>query len=87
MLLASVSPLLDPKGWGWRVKMWRAPFRTTGHSVVLSVISLLLTNTVSPVRACLSIERESFCGTQKEDGPLCSAPSPSPFAQDGLQRT
>jgi hypothetical protein len=36
------------------------------------VISLLLTNTVSPVRACLIILWERFRGTQKEDdsGPL-----------------
>ncbi len=39
---------------------------------VLSVISLLLTNTVSPARACLIIWLERFRGTQKEDdrGPL-----------------
>ncbi len=32
-----------------------------------SVISLLLNNTVSPVRACLSIRLERFRGSQKED--------------------
>jgi hypothetical protein len=31
------------------------------------VISLLLTNTVSPVSACLSIWLEMFSGSQKED--------------------
>ncbi len=34
---------------------------------LLSVISLNLTNTVSPVRACLSKWLERFRGTQKED--------------------
>jgi hypothetical protein len=34
---------------------------------VLPVISLLLANTVSPVRACLIIWLERFCGTLKED--------------------
>ena len=41
--------------------------------VLLSVISLLLTNTVSPVRACLFIWLERFCGSQIETrvhGPL-----------------
>ncbi len=39
---------------------------------VLPFLSLLLTNTVSPVRACLIIWWESFLGTKKEDdrGPL-----------------
>ncbi len=39
---------------------------------ILPVISLLLANTVSPVRACLIIWWERFCGTLKEDdrGPL-----------------
>jgi hypothetical protein len=39
---------------------------------LLHVISLLITNTVSLVRACLSIRLERFPGTQKEDdrGPL-----------------
>ncbi len=32
-----------------------------------AVIFLLLTNTVSPVRACLIIRWEKFRGTQKED--------------------
>jgi hypothetical protein len=38
----------------------------------LTLISLLLTNTVSPVRACLSIQLERFRRAQKEDdrGPL-----------------
>jgi hypothetical protein len=46
---------------------------------VLPIISLLLTNTLSPMRACLSICWERFRGTQKEDdrgplifNPLCS---------------
>ncbi len=34
----------------------------------LPVISLLLSNTVSPVRACLIIWWERFRGAQKEDG-------------------
>jgi hypothetical protein len=40
--------------------------------VLLPVISLLLINTVSPLRACLIIRWERFRGTQKEDdrGPL-----------------
>ncbi len=33
-----------------------------------AVISLLLTNTVSPEDACLSISLERFRGSQKEDG-------------------
>ncbi len=43
-----------------------------GSVWLLPVISLLLANTVSPVRACLIIWWERFCGTQKEDdrGPL-----------------
>ncbi len=46
-----------------------------GHCFVLPVISLLLTNIVSPpvrLRACLSSWLERFRGTQKEDerGPL-----------------
>jgi hypothetical protein len=38
-----------------------------GSVWLLYVISLLLTNTVSPVRACLIIWWERFRGTQKED--------------------
>ncbi len=38
-----------------------------GSVWVLSVISLLLTNTISPVRACLIIWWERFRGTQRED--------------------
>ncbi len=38
-----------------------------GSVWVLPVISLILTNTVWPVRACLSIWWERFRGTQKED--------------------
>ncbi len=34
------------------------------------VISLLLTNTISPVRACLSIWWERFCGGPKRKGAL-----------------
>ncbi len=43
-----------------------------GSDWLLPVISLLLTNTVSPVRACLSTWLERFRGNQKEDerGPL-----------------
>ncbi len=43
-----------------------------GSVWVLPVISMLLTNTVSPVQARITICLESFRGTQKEDefGPL-----------------
>ncbi len=43
-----------------------------GSAWLLPVISLLITNTVSRVRACLSVRLERFLGTQKEDdrGPL-----------------
>ncbi len=54
----SSLPLLPPSHHG---SLWLLP-----------VISLLLTNTVSPVKACLSILWKWFRGTQKEDdrGPL-----------------
>jgi hypothetical protein len=38
-----------------------------GSVWVQPVISLLLTNTISPLRACLSIGLERFRGTEKED--------------------
>ncbi len=38
-----------------------------GNGLVLPVISLLLTDTVSPVRACLSIWWERFRGSQEDD--------------------
>ncbi len=46
-------------------------------SYLSSIYTLLLTNAVSPVRACLSICWERFRGTQKEDdrGPLCNQSS------------
>ncbi len=49
-----------------------SPSSHLGGDWVLPVISLLLTNTVSPVRACKIIWWERFRGTQKEDdcGPL-----------------
>ncbi len=49
------------------------PPATTAGFWVLPVISLLLTNTVSPLRACLCliIWWERFRGTQKEDGVIC----------------
>ncbi len=43
------------------------PPRQLGSVWLISVISLLLTNTVSPVRACLSIWLGRFRGSQKED--------------------
>ncbi len=50
------------------------PFSPSYHGTVrvLPVISLLLINTVSPVRACLTIWWERFVRTQEEDdrGPL-----------------
>ncbi len=53
---------------------FQSSFPPSHHSSVwlLPVISLLLNNTVLPVRTCLSIWWERFCGTQKEDdrGPL-----------------
>jgi hypothetical protein len=62
------------------------PPRHHGSVWVLPVISLLLANTVSPVRACLIIWWERFRGTQKADdrGPLsipsslCHPPPPPP---------
>jgi hypothetical protein len=55
-----------------------SPSRHYGSVWVLPVIPLLLTNTVLPVRAFLSIWLERFRGTQKEDecGPLTVVFSP-----------
>ncbi len=43
------------------------PLSHHGSVWVLPVISIFLTNTVSPVQACLIIRWERFRGTQKED--------------------
>ncbi len=53
-------------------RLYPCPPSHRGSVWPLLIISLLLTNTVSAVRACLSIWLERFRGTQKEDqrGPL-----------------
>ncbi len=59
----------SPRIWAFiRGRYWSAKITPCCHLC----ISLLLTNTVSPVRACVSIWLERFRGTQKEDdrGPL-----------------
>ncbi len=72
------------------------PFTPSHHSSVWvpPVISLLLTNTVSPVRACLIICRERFCGTQKRRrswgllvfNPLCTSPHGLHLGRAGTSR-
>ncbi len=63
----SIFPFFLTSDISFSVVFTSSPLSHRGYVWALPVISLLLTNNVSPVRAWLSIWWERFRGTQKED--------------------